>query len=181
MASLHNRRLCVTKTNCVRWSCESCAVEEPNIDDMLPLCKHTTQQKNSDAGNIHCKVVRNIGVCKHIERNEGKKACGREQTHTRSQNSTTNVQQGVAGRQQQQLPFPSGEHERSNTITEKPTNEDNRDKASQYNQNMAKTLSERLGNIHCIGTQTSSRKHQSYHTSRNFGRLAQAYRRSSCL
>lgn len=48
MASLHNRRLCVTKTNCVRWSCESCAVEEPNIDDTLPLSNATPHS----SGNI---------------------------------------------------------------------------------------------------------------------------------
>lgn len=45
MASLHNRRLCVTKTNCVRWSCESCAVEEPNIDEP-PLSNATSHSGN---------------------------------------------------------------------------------------------------------------------------------------
>lgn len=61
MASLHNPRLCATKTNCVRWSCESWAVDEPNIDDMPPLSNTTphigyTQQHttphNADAGDI---------------------------------------------------------------------------------------------------------------------------------
>lgn len=44
MASLQSRRLCHTKVNWVRWSCDSCAEEEeePNMDEIPypPLCVH---------------------------------------------------------------------------------------------------------------------------------------------